>query len=64
MLKLSSRVSCRATDCHLGACTPTDCVRHVRQVFVAGEFIGGCDTTIEMYKSGELRDMLKEAGAK
>ena len=35
----------------------------IPQVYVDGEFIGGCDTTIEMYKSGELRTMLKEAGA-
>ena len=35
----------------------------IPQVYVNGEFIGGCDTTIEMYKSGELRTMLKEAGA-
>lgn len=34
------------------------------QVFVKGEFIGGCDTTMEMYKSGELSTMLKAAGAK
>ena len=35
----------------------------IPQVYVKGEFIGGCDTTIEMYKSGELKTMLKEAGA-
>ena len=35
----------------------------IPQVYVNGEFIGGCDTTIEMYKSGELKEMLKEAGA-
>ena len=35
----------------------------IPQLYVKGEFIGGCDTTIEMYKSGELRTMLKEAGA-
>lgn len=35
----------------------------IPQVYIKGEFIGGCDTTVEMYKSGELRDMLKEAGA-
>jgi len=35
----------------------------IPQVYVNGEFIGGCDTTIEMYKSGELKTMLKEAGA-
>ncbi|KAL3924273.1 MAG: hypothetical protein SGPRY_003965 [Prymnesium sp.] len=36
----------------------------IPQVFVDGEFIGGCDTTLEMYKSGELSQMLKEAGVK
>ena len=36
----------------------------IPQLYVKGEFIGGCDTTIEMYKSGELRQMLKDAGAK
>ena len=35
----------------------------IPQVYVNGEFIGGCDTTVEMYKSGELKTMLKEAGA-
>ena len=34
------------------------------QVYVGGEFIGGCDTTVEMYKSGELKDLLVEKGAK
>ena len=36
----------------------------IPQVFVNGEFIGGCDVTVEMYKSGELSTILKEAGAK
>ena len=36
----------------------------IPQVYVDGEFIGGCDTTVEMYKSGELATMLKECGAK
>ena len=34
------------------------------QVYVGGEFIGGCDTTVEMYKSGELKELLVEKGAK
>jgi len=33
-------------------------------VYVNGEFIGGCDTTMEMYKSGELSRLLKDAGVK
>lgn len=35
----------------------------IPQVYIDGEFIGGCDTTVEMYKSGELREMLIEKGA-
>ena len=27
----------------------------IPQVYIDGEFIGGCDTTMEMYKSGEVR---------
>lgn len=33
------------------------------QLYVNGELIGGCDITIEMYKSGELKQLLTEAGA-
>jgi monothiol glutaredoxin len=36
----------------------------IPQIYVNGEFIGGCDTTVEMYKSGELRTLLEEVGAK
>lgn len=31
------------------------------QIYVKGELIGGCDITIEMYESGELEPLLKEA---
>jgi monothiol glutaredoxin len=33
------------------------------QLYVNGELIGGCDITLEMYKSGELKALLAEAGA-
>ena len=33
------------------------------QLYVNGELIGGCDITLEMYKSGELKKLLSEAGA-
>lgn len=33
------------------------------QLYVNGELIGGCDITVEMYKSGELKQLLSEAGA-
>jgi monothiol glutaredoxin len=32
------------------------------QLYVKGELIGGCDIALEMYKSGELRKLLAEAG--
>jgi len=34
----------------------------IPQVFVKGEFIGGCDIVKEMFESGELRKMLAEKG--
>jgi len=33
------------------------------QLYVNGELVGGCDIVIEMYKSGELKQLLAEAGA-
>lgn len=32
------------------------------QLYVKGEFVGGCDIVREMYESGELADLLKEKG--
>jgi monothiol glutaredoxin len=34
----------------------------IPQLYVKGEFIGGCDIVREMYESGELQKMLKEKG--
>lgn len=34
----------------------------IPQVFVKGEFIGGCDIVREMFESGELRTLLNEKG--
>src|SRR6266478_755456 len=33
------------------------------QLYVSGEFIEGCDIVIEMYKGGELKQLLKDVGA-
>ena len=33
------------------------------QLYVKGEFVGGCDIVTEMYRSGELKTLLQEAGA-
>lgn len=31
----------------------------VPQIFINGQFIGGCDIVTEMYQSGELQNLLK-----
>ncbi|MES2906482.1 MAG: Grx4 family monothiol glutaredoxin [Pseudomonadota bacterium] len=34
----------------------------IPQLYIKGEFIGGCDIVREMYESGELQTFLKEKG--
>ena len=34
----------------------------IPQVYVKGEFVGGCDIVREMYQSGELQRLLEEKG--
>jgi monothiol glutaredoxin len=34
----------------------------IPQLYIKGEFIGGCDIAREMYQSGELQTLLKEKG--
>jgi monothiol glutaredoxin len=34
----------------------------IPQLYVKGEFIGGCDIVLEMFQSGELTTLLKEKG--
>lgn len=34
----------------------------VPQLYVKGEFVGGCDIVKEMFQSGELQEFLKEKG--
>jgi len=33
------------------------------QLYVKGELIGGCDIALEMYRNGELKQVLESAGA-
>ena len=33
------------------------------QLYVKGELVGGCDIVTEMYRSGELKTLLQDAGA-
>ena len=34
----------------------------VPQLYVKGEFVGGCDIIREMFQAGELQELLKEKG--
>ena len=34
----------------------------IPQLYVKGEFVGGCDIVREMYETGELQEMLKSKG--
>ncbi|XP_076167185.1 glutaredoxin 5 [Ptiloglossa arizonensis] len=34
----------------------------IPQVFINGEFVGGCDILLEMHRNGELVEELKKAG--
>lgn len=34
----------------------------IPQLYIKGEFVGGCDIVREMFASGELQDFLKEKG--
>src|ERR1041385_2447287 len=34
----------------------------IPQLYVKGEFVGGCDIIREMFQSGELKSVLKEKG--
>ena len=34
----------------------------IPQLYVNGEFVGGCDIVLEMFQAGELQTMLKDKG--
>ena len=36
----------------------------IPQLYVKGEFIGGCDIVREMYESGELQTLMADKGVK
>ncbi len=36
----------------------------IPQLYIKGEFVGGCDIVREMYESGELQEMLNQKGIK
>ena len=35
----------------------------IPQVYIKGEFVGGCDIVKEMYENGELKKVLETTGA-
>jgi monothiol glutaredoxin len=34
----------------------------IPQVYIDGDFVGGCDIMLQMHQNGELIDVLKKAG--
>ena len=34
----------------------------IPQLYVKGEFVGGCDIAMEMFQSGELQQLMKDSG--
>ncbi|MDN3567001.1 Grx4 family monothiol glutaredoxin [Paeniroseomonas aquatica] len=34
----------------------------IPQLYVQGEFVGGCDIVMEMYQAGELQTLMKDKG--
>ena len=36
----------------------------IPQLYIKGEFVGGCDIVREMYESGELQKLLEDKGVK
>ena len=34
----------------------------IPQIYVKGEFVGGCDILREMFQAGELKDFFEEKG--
>ena len=34
----------------------------IPQLYVQGEFVGGCDIIMEMYQAGELQSLMKDKG--
>ncbi|KAF5833074.1 glutaredoxin-related protein [Dunaliella salina] len=39
-------------------CNSSQCAMHV-QVYIGGEFVGGADIMIQMFQSGELKELLE-----
>jgi monothiol glutaredoxin len=35
----------------------------IPQIYIAGEFVGGCDIVVEMLQNGELKRLVEQAGA-
>ena len=51
-----------------GLTEPIVCIKEfsdwptIPQVYIKGEFVGGCDIVKEMYENGELKKVLEDKG--
>ena len=69
---VSALRACRASFTHVDVLDDPDLRRALKsysnwptipQLYIEGELLGGCDIVIDLYRSGELSRMVKQAGA-
>jgi monothiol glutaredoxin len=69
---VSALLACRATFAHVNVLEDQELRQTLKtysnwptipQLYIKGELVGGCDIVMDMYRSGDLSRMLKEADA-
>ena len=64
--------TCRATFTHVNILEDVELRQALKtyaswptfpQLYVEGEFVGGCDIVMDLYQSGDLSKMIRQAGA-
>jgi monothiol glutaredoxin len=69
---VSALRACRATFTHVNVLEDPELRQTLKsysnwptipQLYIEGELVGGCDIVIDIYRSGELSRMVKQAGA-
>ena len=69
---VSALRACRATFTHVNVLEDPELRQTLKtysnwptipQLYIEGELVGGCDIVIDIYRSGDLSQMVKQAGA-
>jgi len=64
--------ACQATFAHVNVLEDPELRQAIKsysnwptipQLYIEGELVGGCDIVMDLYQSGDLLDMVKQAGA-